>query len=191
MTASTALRLVIGLVTGALVLAGCATGGASPEPLPSSSPSSLPEGIGVPTAPPTATADPVYYTFDGSWERHRVRGVFCTEDDAVFYGSPQDVMAEFRDPGFVFYRDGSIIVSGADESMPEAYIGFSGQGTWDFLIGLDGEPTAIHGTIEAEYATGVAGPGGVHTFTADLDIDVTPHYDDEFAEYCEIIAAGG
>ncbi len=183
------------MLAGALLLAGCATGGdpgAAPTGMltPSSSPSALPEGPGAPT-PSATTGEPTYYAFDGSWERFRVTGVFCTEDDASFIGSPQGVTEDFQDPGFSFFRNGTVYVSGTKDSMPGSFLGFGGEGHWDFLIGLDGRPAGIYGTIAAGYRTGGVGPGSGHEFSADLDIDVTPRYDDEFSEYCEATAARG
>lgn len=113
-----------------------------------------------------------------------MRGIFCTMKDESFIGSPQDIFAEFQDPGFAFFRDGTVAVSGTKATVPESIKGFGGVGTWDFVIDLDGRPVAIGGHIDAGYRIKGVGPGSAREFSADLDIDVTPGYDPELAEYC-------
>ena len=163
----------------ALLLAGCTTGGLPVAPSPTETATAFPEPSGTASPTPTATAgEPRYYTFDGSWERFRVAGYFCTEGDEVFIGSPQGVTGEFQDPGFSFFRNGTVFVSGSRESGLGTFQGFGGEGTWDFLIALDGRPVAIYGSIDAGYRIEGTGPGSAVEFSADLDIDVTPGYDD-------------
>lgn len=129
---------------------------------------------------------PEYYDYSGSWERFPVSGFFCSMDDPFF-----SHLEPSADPYFSFNSDGTVLMFATEALFPEGYLGLGGQGTWEFVIGVDGRPTAIQGTIDAEYRRTDLYPPTNATITDSFDLEVTPGgHDPGKIEYCTQVLPG-